>query len=272
MVKFILSILFVTSLFGSNLNQFIEGLVGKNVYLSQKSRLETMFSDRTRFVDQNSGKLILSEIVKTLRINGLLPISFKQPQNLNLKFKAKSNGSIFLKAINSALEAMGYTYYLSKSLTYENDEILWEISLTTQHLLDPSLLNENLKKSNCELLLVQKLNDTSWLYTIDTSQVKLIATKFETNRQIETTKPLRPYVVDVSDVLSIDIRASLSDNWFAKIRFLDENLGLLEEILLDEKRYELKLNVPEFAKYIIIDDKYSLENIKRGLNLYLNGK
>lgn len=269
MVKFIIAILLAIPIFGANLNNFVEGLVGKAVYNSQKSRLNSMFADKSRFMD--NGELKLDEIVKTLRINGLFPLSFKKPQSLNITFKA-NNGLILLKAINSALESMGYTYYLSKSLTYEEDELSWEISLTTQHLLDPSLLNESLKKSNCRLILAQKLTDTNWIYTIDTSDIKLIATKFETNRQIETTKPLKPYVIDISNASSIEIRASISDTWFAKIRFLDVNLGLLEEISLDEKRYEMKLDIPEFAKYMIIDDKYSLENIKRGLNLYLNAK
>jgi putative periplasmic protein len=53
------------------------------------------------------------------------------------------------------------------------------------------------------------------------------------------------------------------------VRILDKNLNLLEEKRSDKAINSLKVSFPQNAKYLMIDDAVSLENIKRGLKIYL---
>ena len=88
-------------------------------------------------------------------------------------------------------------------------------------------------------------------------------------QEVQLSKPLEPYLIDASGAKSAVISASTEDRWSAVVRILDKNLNLLDEKQSNKAVNSLKVSLPQNAKYIMIDDAVSLENIKRGLKIYL---
>ena len=89
------------------------------------------------------------------------------------------------------------------------------------------------------------------------------------SQEVQLSKPLEPYLIDVSGAKTATIGADGEDRWSAIVRILDKNLNLLEEKRSDKAINSLKVSFPQNAKYLMIDDAVSLENIKRGLKIYL---
>ena len=89
------------------------------------------------------------------------------------------------------------------------------------------------------------------------------------SQEVQLSKPLEPYLIDVSGAKSAAISASAEDRWSAVVRILDKNLNLIDEKQSNKAVNSLKVSLPQNAKYIMIDDAVSLENIKRGLKIHL---
>ncbi|EAI4828726.1 hypothetical protein BGG34_08645, partial [Campylobacter lari] len=85
----------------------------------------------------------------------------------------------------------------------------------------------------------------------------------------QLNKPLREYIIDLQGAKSIELSAHHLDSWFCKIQFLDKNLNFIQGVENTHKQNEINVNIPLGAKYAIIGDMFSLDNIKRGLKIYL---
>lgn len=75
--------------------------------------------------------------------------------------------------------------------------------------------------------------------------------------------------LNVSGKSSIEIKSRSNDSWIALVKILDKNLKLISQVKSDKKEKEIYLNFPDEAFYLIIDDVFSLENIKHGLTIYI---
>ena len=92
---------------------------------------------------------------------------------------------------------------------------------------------------------------------------------YESDTEVQLSKPLEPYFLNVSGKSSIEIKSRSNDSWIALVKILDKNLKLISQVKSDKKEKEIYLNFPDEAFYLIIDDVFSLENIKHGLTIYI---
>lgn len=71
---------------------------------------------------------------------------------------------------------------------------------------------------------------------------------------------------------TISFSSKTTDRWHPSIIFYDEKLNIVKDYQKDSSTNRLKINVPIDAKYVKIADLYSLDNIKRGISIYLIGR
>ena len=86
---------------------------------------------------------------------------------------------------------------------------------------------------------------------------------------MQLSKPLEPYLIDIGGAKLVKLGANEADHWWAVVRILDKNLNLLDEKRSEKEVKNLDVLLPSGAKYLMIDDANSLENIKYGLKIYL---
>lgn len=259
------------ALFASPLNEKIESFLGKNEFHIQKNLIDIIFKDKDFYYNDLNRTDDLKILVK-LKENGLLKLFYNSPVEMNIRFTTFENSLIFMSVINESLEAMGYSYFITDQVLKENEKFSWKIKLSTEHILDPTMLAKEFAIRGCSVVSIKKEGDYDWSYDIDTSKIQLRADKFDTSTTVNLKKPIKSYWIDIEDAKSISLRSKLADRWYPNVVFYDKNLGVLSFYRKDEVVNSIKLEIPKNAKYVKIGDIYNLENIKRGLSLYLVSK
>jgi hypothetical protein len=70
----------------------------------------------------------------------------------------------------------------------------------------------------------------------------------------------------------IYIKSGMLNRWHPYIVFFDKELNILSIYEEDAVKKKVKVQIPENTKYIMIDDKYTLSNLKSGLQVYISSK
>lgn len=263
--KFLIIIAFVTVAFGSSVDEKVMEFMGKERYESQKNLINILFADRDSFM--SGDKVDSLAVLKKLKENGLLRLIYPEVKSVEISFSSKDNAVAFMRLINESLQAMGYTYFLTHKLEKSNDGAVWIVNMNTQHLVDPILLVAQIDSRGGEVLDISKISDGVWGY-----EVQIVADSlkpYPIGENAHLGNPIKPYLINISTATRATIRANSADRWFPRVVFLDKNFGLIEEIGSTKSESILRLNIPKNAQYMQIEDKYSLDNIKRGLSLHL---
>ena len=269
--------IFVACLLASALNadvleNTIASFMGDTEFYSQKNLVKIVFNNPSSYVDEVTGKPNALEIIKTLKDNGLIRLFYKEAQMLELTFHASTEPLLFMRVINESLEAMGYSYYLSQKVARNGEGVTWTISLSTQHVVDPVMLSKQLEARGCSIGDIVKEGKNAWYYVLDTANAGVKVEALALDTTVALGKPIKPYWVAIKEARRLSLRAHPADHWFPQVAFFDERLHLIEEIRLEENHTKLKLTVPNKAMYVKIEDRYTLDNIKRGLSIYLNSR
>ena len=184
MVKAILYSLFLTTVvWATSLEDKIESFIGVKEYKTQKNLIHVLFKEERAFLKED-GSVDDIKVLKKLKENGLLKFFYKNPQSLNISFVTKDNPLIFMKVINESLSSMGYSYFLTKRVQKNLDSFIWDIVVSTEHIVDPLILSERLEERGCFLELVQRKNENEWLYKINSDSIKIEAIKIQPNRTL----------------------------------------------------------------------------------------
>ena len=85
--------------------------------------------------------------------------------------------------------------------------------------------------------------------------------------QLSLKKPLRPYLLKVSNTNSLKITSNNGNRWHPDVVFYDNDLNIIENFKDDSLHQTLKVDVPNNTTYIKINDLYSLANLKRGISI-----
>ncbi|MDR2342755.1 MAG: hypothetical protein LBD84_06935 [Campylobacteraceae bacterium] len=267
MVRVIALILFICmEMYGQNVGEKASEFISQSKLNTSKNLISFLFANADKYYNEN-GKIDTISVLKTLKDNGLLELSFKEPQDLELVFITKQNPLIFMKTVSESLNSIGYNLFLTKKISKSVDEFVWHISLSTHNVPNPLLLNDKLKLHGCEILDIAR-DDNIWIYTVDSQNAKLDTIKIAFNKRTTLKKPFAPYLLELNNnAKTITLEANPSDYWYPKINFYNENLYLLHTIELDKRETAVKIKIPQNSAYIKIDDRFTLENIKRGLSV-----
>ncbi len=247
----------------------IETFIDKKLYQQNKAYIDILFSPSS---DYFYGQRIDSvKVIHTLKENGLLNLFFKKPTNLKLNFKTSGSPLFFVKIMGNSLRNIGYYRYVTAESNLNSREFTWSINLTSEYATDPFILQNELKKSGCEIVDIQKNSSADWTYTVDMRNGHLDVDVLEKGRIVKLKRSLYAHWLDISSVTKLQINSSRRDNWYPKISYYNNSLHLLKVIHKDTKRTKLILDIPKNAKYIKISDIYTLKNVKDDLVLIPRG-
>ena len=272
MVRFFLLVsVLATLLSASALQEKIESFIGEKEYRIQKNLIKVLFKDEIKFFDE-SGKVDDIKVLRELKRSGLLKLFYNHPRDLYLSFFSKDDSVIFLRVINESLSLMGYNYFLTKKAIKNEDGFLWQIVISTEHIVDPLILAKRLEKRGCFFEEINRLQENEWSYKINTQNIRIDTLHVEEDTSVKLKKPIRPYWIDVYGMKSISIRTKIADRWHPSVVFFDEKLNVVKNYKKDSVVKSVKLKIPASAKYVKISDIYTLDNIKRGILVYIKSR
>lgn len=232
--------------------------------MSQRNLINVLFAKQSNFI-LPSGEIDSLKVVSKLKENGLLKLSYKTAQPLRLNFEVSGSPLLSMKIITNVLEKLGYTYYISTKVSKHSLNLSWAILINTQNVLDPISFSRELIKRECKIQRVQRSGELFWQYNIDANSAMLLTASLLKGEENQLKKPNSPYWLDTRGITNLKIRARDKDNWYPNITFFDKNLIAFDAVIKDVETKELLIKIPQNARYIKIDDKFLLDNIKRGL-------
>lgn len=245
--------------------QKIKTFVSPESFVKNESFIKLIFSPEVNFYRQNRVDVV--KVVQTLKENGLLNLFFDKPQELQLSFKTSGSPLFFVKIMGDTLRNIGYYRYVTMESHLDSSAFTWKISLKSEYATDPLILQEELQKSGCSIIDVIKNTKNDWEYSIDMSQGSLNVLTLEHKIEVELKRSLYAHWLNVSRIKQLKIKSSFRDSWYPHITYYDAQLHLLKVIQRDRRTRTLRLVIPTHAKYIKINDIYTLKNVKGKLKL-----
>lgn len=258
----------ILSSFGADLRSNIKSIISEQIYAQNIDKIENIFANQFEFID-NNGNLNYPKITNTLRVNSLLSLTYSMPVNLEISFYSPSSDILMFKSVSGALKSIGYSYFLSKSLKSDTEGIIWQISISSRFILDPGILYRELIKNNIFIKDIKRDGQFSFTYSIDASRAVLSTHRYISDVEFDLPRPLEPYFLNINDKSQALIKSHPSDSWICSIKVLDRDLNLITQIKSDRPEKEIYIKFPPNSYYMLIDDAFSLENIKRGLKIYI---
>lgn len=261
MVKILIATFLVANCFANSALDLATKISGKS-----RAQIEKFFNSGD-YTDE-FGNLDISKISQTLKFNSLINLSYKSKVAFDVQFQIKQNSPLLLlKIIKDALVKLGYNDVLTTEFI-NGDNVALSLNITSKFILDPGVFYSLLKQTKTVVKDVKKTGDFSYFYELDVSHSSAQNTQVDFGEN-QLSKPLEPYLLLVENFKSATIEADLKDHWTSVVKLLDKNLNLLEEKTSDGLVKSVDIGLTDDTKYIMIDDKNSLENIKHGLKIYL---
>jgi len=253
------------------LTKKIKSLINPAAFTKDRAYIDVIFSPKEDYFT-NDGRVNTIKVIQTLKDNGILNLFFKKPRDISITFKTEGEPQFFVKIMSDSLQNIGYYKYVTSESKLSESEFSWKISLTSEYAADPIILNQELKKSKCEIVDVIRENETDWAYVIDMKNAKLNVSKLEDAKEFRLKRSLYSYWIDVSTIDKLHISSSARNDWYPYIAYYDKFLRLLKVIKIDTKKANLTLEMGNDTHYIKISDIYTLKNIKDDLVLMPSAK
>lgn len=251
---FIAPLLFV---FGADLRGDLGRILGEN-----HPAIENIMQNERGFIDERNN-VNYSALFSHLKSLGLLETS--SGANMQIGFSSTDDSAILMvKAVGEVLSKMGYKYYLTTY--FDASPASWGIALSARNSIEPSLLYSQLANSKIYIKKISKQEANFYIYELDLSRASVSSDTLSENQ----IRPQKPYFLNVAGKKSLSIEADSEDSFQPFIRVFDKNLKLIKTEKKESITASFVLEFPAGAHYVLIEDLYSLENIKRGLKINLN--
>ncbi len=245
--------------------------MGQKEYNIQKNLVGILFEEENLFLHAD-GSVDEMRVLEKLKQSGLLKLFYEEPQELSLSFVTKENPLIFMRVINEALFSMGYNYFLTERAVKSLDSFVWDIIISTENIVDPLILSKELEARGSFIESVERRGESEWRYVINTDNIRVKAQKIEAGMKTDLRKPIKPYWILVEEIKTISFSSKIADRWHPSIIFYSDKLHIISDYRKDSPTNRLKLPVPIDAKYIKVSDLHTLDNIKRGISVYLTSR
>ncbi|WP_418640716.1 hypothetical protein [Sulfurimonas sp. ST-27] len=248
----------------------IKSFLGEKSYETNKDFINVIFEPKSSFYVKDRVNAV--KVIQTLKDNGLLNLFFRSPQDFRLNFKTSGYPLFFVKIMEDTLQNLGYFRYVTTASNFDSSEFSWSINLTSEYATDPLILQNELQKSGCNIIDVEKNSLKEWTYTIDISNGYLNVAQLHTGEELKLKRSLYAHWLDISKIRSLTIKSSRRNRWYPYIAYYDASLHLLKLFKKNKIYKKLTLIMPKNAKYIKISDMHTLKNVKDSLVLYPKGK
>lgn len=268
MVKRFLALLFLstTFIFADIVDEKIKSLIDTAVYTKNKAFIDAATTPKSDYL-RGSEEVDSIKLIKTLKDNGILKLFFKAPKELSISFKTKSNPNFFVKVMNDSLVNIGYYKYITQEADYDGEDFVWTISLVSEYITDPIVLNEELKKSGSMIVDVIRHSETKWTYIVDMESARLNVVSLLGVDEYRLKRSLYAHWIELSGINKLQISSSALNSWYPYIAYYDRSLNLLGVEKVDTKTSNLTLDIHPKCAYMKISDLYSLKNVKDDLVL-----
>ena len=246
----------------------VESILGKRSYASQKGLINVLFKKRSDFLQGDHLNMV--KVLKTLKNNHLLDLDFKRRTDISLTFATVSkNPLLFVKIVKETLNSLGYNHTLTTKAMRDDSGFLWRVNIQSASMIDPYFIAKELDKRGTILKHIKRYSKDNWRFDLSTSRGHIRAKKLPFNKSVSLRKFLHPYWVDVEGARAVTLKSRNGNLWHPYIVFYDKDLEIVDNYTKERKSYNVSLKIPSGTKYMKIGDLYTLENIKRGLTLYI---
>lgn len=266
---FVVLSLLLSFIHASALHAELENILGQNSYLAKKKFLNIIFKNQQKFYV--GSQVDIHKVLSTLKENSLMRLDFKKNRDLHLSFATEQNTPlIFIKMIKNSLNTLGYSIPAIEKVMRDSSGFLYKVKLQTSSAVDPILFANELKKQGSYISQMKRYSKVNWRYNINISDIDIVPKETVFNKKTFFKKPLNPYWIDLEGAKSMVISSSKANSWHPYIVFYDRDLKVLDTISKELKSYNERLDIPRNTKYVKISDIYTLENLKRGLSIYIS--
>ncbi len=264
MVRLLFAFLLSVSLLsGDVLDEKIANLIDEGGYVRHKKLIEKIFSDRSEFY--TGDRLDVNKIAERLKENGLLKLFFNEPKELKITYITNSSPVLATTIVSNALKSMGYLYFVAEDSSLVNNQYKQTIILDTEHVVDPVIFINELKKRGSEVINLRRINELEWEYLINTDNGRLYdASYLFPNENVTTSLGANDHFFEVDGEGYIEIKSKAGNFWHPFIVFFTPNLNVID-IKSEESRAQYrKIKLPKGTRYIKISDFFTKSNIKNG--------
>ncbi|NPA74016.1 MAG: hypothetical protein GXO12_04825, partial [Epsilonproteobacteria bacterium] len=164
-------------------------------------------------------------------------------------------------------------FYMTKKAVKNDNGFTWSIVMDTENPIDPVYLSNELNKRGCSIVDIVKNDDQNWTYNISMQNAKLEAQDILCDTTYNIKKSIKPYLFSIENKAKrVFIDSYPSNRWHPYVVFFDNKLDILSIYENDSTERKVKLQIPEGTKYISVNDKYTISNLKYGLHLYVSSE
>jgi len=247
----------------------IKSFLDEETYRENVDFINVIFDPKSAFYENQRVDTV--EVIQTLKENGLLKLFFSKPRELKLNFKTSGAPLFFVKIMGDTLRNIGYYRYMTTASNLDASEFIWNITLTSEYATDPLILEKELNESGCKIIDIERNSAYEWTYVVDMDSGYLNIQELHSKVKVKLKRSLYAHWLNVSKVKTLNIKSSRRNRWYPYIAYYDASLHLLKVLKRDNIYKDIKLNIPQNAKYIKIADLYTLKNVRDELVLYPSG-
>ena len=266
MIRKLILLITVSVILSANLDMKVKDLLGNSDYNTHKNLINHIFSNEANFYTNN--QIDYTKIIQELSNNGVLKLNLPSTQNVSITFNVNKYPKKSSKNLTDILKALGQHNFVVQEEIVVNNNLKWTIQVKTAAAISPLRLSQELQSINCRIVDIKREGDYNWNYSIDTSDSSIYrAEDLINNKDLSLKKPLKPYMIKVSNAKVITIKSLNGNIWYPNVVFYDEALNIIGIYEENSLHKSLRLEVPNNTKYIKIDDLYTLANMKQGINI-----
>ena len=266
MIRKLILLVTLSVMLSANLDTKIKDLLGNSDYNTHKNLITHIFSNENNFYTNN--QIDYTKIVQELVNNGVLKLNLPSTQNVTISFYVDKNPKKALRNLSEILRALGQHNYVTKEEIIVDNNLKWTIQIKTAAAISPLRLSQELQSINCSIVDIKREGNSNWSYSINTNNSSVYkAEDLISNKQLSLKKPIKPYMIKVSNTSVITMKSGAGNIWYPSIVFYDDALNIIGTYQENSLHKSLKLEVPKNTKYIKIDDLHTLANIKQGRDI-----
>ena len=266
MIKKLILIISLSAMLSANLDTKIRDLLGEADYNTHKNLINHIFSNESNFYTNN--QINYTRVIQELDKNGVFKLNLPSTQDVNITFYANKNPKKTQKNLSEILKGMGQYNVNTKEEIVVDDNLKWSIRVNTAAAISPLKLSQELQSINCSIVDIKREGNYNWNYSINTNNSSVYrAEDLIDNKQLSLKKPLKPYMIKISNAKVVTIKSVPGNIWYPSVVFYDDGLNIIGTYQENSLHKSLKLEVPKNTKYIKIDDLHTLANIKQGITI-----
>lgn len=265
---------FLSNLFADeNINNKASALMESQNRITHKKLIDVLFQKSELFYNDDE-KIDIIKIIKVLKENGLLKIFYNEPVKLKASFNFNSNHIFTIKIISDILNKLGYQYILSKTLKRDKNGVEWVIEYESQHAIDPVSFSQELAKYNVFIIDISR-KENFWKYELD-AKTPIYVDAIKIDDEVEPAKYNNTrgefwFYLENYSSSAIHIKSSHPNTWYPYIICYNNKLEILKVYKREEITKSLKLALPDGTKYIKLNDIFTPENLKHGIEIKIEG-